>query len=113
MKWKFWQRNRYERLSDRLRRSLKQEFDLTWEALDQMRCTQHQGQSEESSARYIQVLDPVLLADGQISLQDGELTSHADAILFEVRVEEDGAMYVTDKRSAVAGSEPQDQEGQS
>lgn len=100
MGWKFWQAAKYAQLSDGVRRSLRAKFDLGWDEINRMRCVGENGQYDEKPVRYIHIFDPALIQDKQKPLRRPEdLADDKDAILFEVRVEEDESMYVTDMRT--------------
>lgn len=103
MPLKFWDKPGPQGLPDRVKNALISQFGMTPESVGKMRFLGLPGNLADQKVEFIRVFDPALVSGGAESkakYQNFELQFSGDrkALLFEGHLEEDGSVWLNDRR---------------
>lgn len=109
MGWRFWQNSQSQVLSDKIQETLTAQFHLDQQSVYKLRCVQKSGQYSGRPVRYVRILDPEMVSsEVGATISFAQLSSDAErkALRFEGRIEKDGSVHMTDRRTSAVMQNP-------
>lgn len=107
MRLQVWRRPSAKRVPDRVWRRIATQFRMDVSQIANMRCVEKKGRLAGRPVTYVRIFDPTAISgvagDGVVR-EYGDLDSHAEAVLFEGQIEQDGNVFLWDRRQT--GGQP-------
>jgi hypothetical protein len=92
-------KSKANKLPEKVRTEIISQFHLDGPQADQLRCLEKKGVYAGRPVKYLRVFDPGRVSDvGKGGLKYDDMKTSSDASLFEARLEQNGAVYLTDLR---------------
>ena len=104
MQWLLWQKPVAQKLSDRLKKHLIEQFSVDPQMVGKMRFSGKKGRYSNRPVKYIRIFDPVLIEeDGKSATPSydalAQIPGNRRALLFDGRIETNERVYFTDRRT--------------
>ncbi len=100
MHWRFWGSRGAGKITPSVQMELVSRFHISPQDVDRMRYLERDGWHGKKRVKQIKIFDPAVAAkNGLQSIRKyDDLTGHNAAILFEGYIEENGTVYLADRR---------------
>jgi hypothetical protein len=99
MMLQFSRKSKASRLPEKVRSEIISEFQMNGPQVDQLRCVGKKGVYAGRPVKYMRVFDPTRVPEmGKGSPKYDDVKTSWEASLFEVRLEQNGSIYLTDMR---------------
>jgi hypothetical protein len=92
-------KSKASKLPEKVRSEIISQFHMDEPLVDQLRCLEKKGVYAGRPVKYMRVFDPTRVTNaGKGGLKYDDMKASSEAKVFEVRVEQNGAIYLTDMR---------------
>ena len=92
-------RPKASKLPEKVRSKITSQFQIDGSQVDQLRCLEKKGVYAGRPVKYMRVFDPTRAHNtGKGGLKYDDVKAYSEASLFEVRLEQNGSIYLTDTR---------------